>query len=415
MASAATTAPRAARLPALNALQPGRILPIDAFRGLTYLVMVWVNEMHGVTGISPWWKHMPADADAMSFVDAVFPAFLFIVGMAIPFAIHARIAKGDPWWRLQGHLAWRALALVVMGVFMVNAEEGSYHQASMVLPIDAWSLLFYAAVGLVWGVYRAPSPALDRLLRGAGVALMLVLARLYHGGPDGREGLTPQWWGILGLIGWAYLIASVLYQFARGRIAVLLAMIAGCVAYYAGHAALGEQATGLAAALLSQDGHAAHTSIVLAGVVCALVYHELRGPGGVRLAQRQARALLFAAALLAAGFALRPWFPISKIYATPSWCLLSAAACVAVYALLQALIVQLGLAGWVRWVEPAAGNPLVTYLLPFVVAAVMSLAGWSWPAVLRQGAVGIVFCLLYAAAVLWVVARLNRWNVRLKL
>ena len=125
--------------------------------------------------------------------------------------------------------------------------------------------------------------------------------------------------------------------------------------------------------------------------------------------------LLLIAALLVAGFALRPWFPISKIYATPSWCLLSAAACVGVYALLQAVIVQGGVAGWVRWVEPAASNPLVTYLLPFVVAAVMSLAGWSWPAVLRQGAPGIAFCLLYAAAVLWVVSRLNRWNVRLKL
>ncbi len=415
MAAASTTAPRAPILAPLNALQPGRILPIDAFRGLTYLVMVWVNEMHGVAGISPWWKHMPADADAMSFVDVVFPAFLFIVGMAIPFAVNARIAKGDSWWQLQGHIAWRALALVVMGVFMVNAEEGSYHQASMVLPIELWSLLFYAAVGLVWGVYRAPSPALDRLLRSLGVGLMVVLALLFRGGPDGREGLTPQWWGILGLIGWAYLIASVLYQLARGRIAVLLVMMAGCVAYYAGHAALGEQATGFAALLLSQDGNAAHTSIVLAGVVCGVLYHDLRGPGGPRLAQRQARALLFAAALLAAGFALRPWFPISKIYATPSWCLLSAAACVVVYALLQALIVQLGVAGWVAWVEPAASNPLVTYLLPFVIAALMSWAGWSWPALLRQGAVGIVFCLLYAAAVLWAVSRLNRWNVRLKL
>ena len=169
-----TTVTRPVVLPRLNTLQAGRILPIDAFRGLTFLIMVWVNELHGVSGISPWWKHMPADADAMSFVDAVFPAFLFIVGMSIPFAIHARIAKGDGWAALQGHIAWRALALIVMGVFMVNAEEGYVHEASMPLPVEAWSLLFYAAIGLVWGVYRAPSPMLDRALRLAGVALFCV-------------------------------------------------------------------------------------------------------------------------------------------------------------------------------------------------------------------------------------------------
>jgi heparan-alpha-glucosaminide N-acetyltransferase len=411
----ATTAalPRPAVLPRLNTLQAGRVLPIDAFRGLTFLVMVWVNEMHGVTGISNWWKHMPADADAMSFVDVVFPAFLFIVGMSIPFAVHARIAKGDGWLALQGHIAWRALALVVMGVFMVNAETGSAHAASMALPIEAWSLLFYSAVGLVWGVYRAPSPALDRALRGSGIALMVALALLYRGGPDGSQGLTPQWWGILGLIGWAYLIGSMLYQLSRGRVAVLWLMLAGCVAYYAGHAALGDDAGGLAATLLSQDAHAAHTSIVLAGVICALLYHERdQAP---TLDQRHARALAMAAALLVAGFALRPWFPISKIYATPSWCLLSAAACVLAYALLQALIVQIGATGWVAWVEPAANNPLVTYLLPFVVGAVMGWAGWRWPSAFKQGTFGIVFCALYAGAVLWAVGRLTRWNVRLKL
>jgi predicted acyltransferase len=409
-----TTVTRPALLPRLNVLQAGRILPIDAFRGLTFLIMVWVNEMHGVTGISPWWKHMPGDADAMSFVDVVFPAFLFIVGMSIPFAIHARIAKGDGWLALQGHIAWRALALIVMGVFMVNAEEGAYHQASMALPIELWSLLFYAAVGLVWGVYRAPSPGLDRALRLLGVALMALLALLYHGGPDGHLGLTPQWWGILGLIGWAYLAACVLYQLSRGNLVGLWLMLAGCVAYYAGHRALGEDATGWLAMLLSQDGHAAHTSIVLCGVICTLIYHD-ETAGRMPLATRHVRALAMAVALLAAGFALRRWFPISKIYATPSWCLLSAAACVLVYAALQALIVQGDVDGWVRFVEPAANNPLVTYLLPFVVFALMSWAGLSWPAALRQGAIGIAFTFTYALAVLWAVSLLNRLNVRLKL
>jgi predicted acyltransferase len=50
--------------------------------------MIFVNELAAVHDIPQWMKHMPRDADAMSFVDVVFPGFLFIVGMSIPFAIN---------------------------------------------------------------------------------------------------------------------------------------------------------------------------------------------------------------------------------------------------------------------------------------------------------------------------------------
>ena len=56
--------------------QPRRILSIDAFRGITILVMVFVNELAGIRDMPQWMKHVPADADAMTFVDVVFPAFL---------------------------------------------------------------------------------------------------------------------------------------------------------------------------------------------------------------------------------------------------------------------------------------------------------------------------------------------------
>ena len=70
----------------------GRIASIDALRGLTILVMIFVNDLGGVIGAPAWMKHyFPYDADGMTFVDVVFPAFLFIVGMSIPFAIGKKI------------------------------------------------------------------------------------------------------------------------------------------------------------------------------------------------------------------------------------------------------------------------------------------------------------------------------------
>src|SRR4051812_11787439 len=129
-----------------------RIRAIDAFRGITIFVMVFVNDLAGTAGIPVWMGHMPAAADAMSFVDLVFPAFLFIAGMSIPFALQNRQQKGDRFLQLQGHIIWRALGLLTLGFFMVNGEE-DYNAVATGMPLHLWLLLFYAAAILSWNVY----------------------------------------------------------------------------------------------------------------------------------------------------------------------------------------------------------------------------------------------------------------------
>src|SRR6185295_6341634 len=123
----------------INQLTGLRVLSIDAFRGITILVMIFVNELHGVSGIPSWMKHMPADADAMTFVDLVFPSFLFIVGMSIPFAFNARLLKGDSAKIIWTHTLKRALALIIIGVYMVNAEYG-YAESKMFITPAFWGL-----------------------------------------------------------------------------------------------------------------------------------------------------------------------------------------------------------------------------------------------------------------------------------
>jgi predicted acyltransferase len=394
----------------INRLRAGRILAIDAFRGITFLVMIFVNELGGVSGISPWLKHMPADADAMSFPDVVFPAFLFIVGMSIPFAIQARLAKGDGPWGVQWHIVYRAFALIVLGFFMVNAEEG-FNAALMPISIHAWSLLFYLAVFLVWGVLKFESVMLTRALRGLGVVLMVVLAMLYRGGPDGHEWMKPQWWGILGLIGWAYFYSSEFYLLSRGRLAVVLAMLVACVVYYAA-----AHSGGLASSMAwfySQEPHAAHSQIVLAGVACTLIFFDVTRPDSNR--RRFTEALVFALVLAVVAFWLRPYFKISKIYATPSWCLYCAAICVVVFALLYWLVDVRGRDGWTRLIDPAASNPLVTYLLPFIVLSALTLIGLDTPEVMHSGWPGILWAAAYACLIVGLVALLSRRGLALKI
>lgn len=388
-----------------------RIVSIDAFRGLTILVMVFVNQLAGVGGVPPWARHMKADADAMSFVDVVFPAFLFIVGMSIPFALAQRQARGDDGAALQRHVLGRTLGLVLLGLFMVNAEDG-FNPARMPFNIGWWSLGLYLCTWLIWGVYGSAAPGGRNGWRAVGVLGLLALCCAYRGGPDGKAWMTHQWWGILGLIGWSYLIAASAYLAGRARIAVLLAAAAACVAFYALCHAFPAQAYPDWAELTDCGGLVCETSLTLLGVVTALVF--LARPDERAPLRRFGQAAALVVACVVAGALLRPAYTISKIYASPTWCLYSAAICIALFAALHGLVDLRGHARWVRWVAPVASQPLVAYLIPFVVAGVEDAFGVAFPDALNHGVAGLAFCVAFVLFVLGATALVSR-KVKLQL
>ena len=52
--------------------------------------------------------------------------------------------------------------------------------------------------------------------QAAGIILLVILAIIYKGGsPEDPVWMKPYWWGILGLIGWSYLLCSLLYLVVR--------------------------------------------------------------------------------------------------------------------------------------------------------------------------------------------------------
>ena len=395
-----------------NALTTQRILSIDALRGITILVMIFVNELAGVQGIPVWMKHMPADADAMTFVDMVFPAFLFIVGMSIPFAISNRLSKGDSRLQLQLHILVRTIGLLVLGVFMVNAE-GGYNEQAMGMSIALWSLLFYTGVILLWNVYTFQSKALRWVLRGIGLVLLLVLAYLYRGGEDGSQTMTPQWWGILGLIGWAYLITCVVYQLAGGRLLVVLSALAVSIVFYIIGKSDANENSPVAAWMSGQTGHAIHTTIALCGVMVSLFFFDQQKKQETRI--RFILAFVFAGVLFGTGYILRPYYTISKIYATPTWALYSTAVCTLLFAFLYWLIDLRKVSSWTTFFKPAAANPLLTYIIPYIVYALMRLLDIHWPEQFYQGTIGIIWSAVYAVMVMAVVVGLNKLKIRLQL
>lgn len=391
-------------------LRTGRILSIDTFRALTVLVMIMVNEWHGA-GIPKWMTHMAADADAMSFVDVVFPAFLFIVGMSIPFALQQKMAQAASVFQVQKQVLQRALGLIVIGLFMVNAEDGS-NAAFMAIPIAAWALLSYASAFLIWGSVNG-GPAMGIWWRWTGVAILAALALLYRGGIDGGAGMTTQWWGILGLIGWAYLISSVIFQITRGRLPWLMLGVAMCVAYFVAHRTPAIVSYPWLNTLFSQDGHFSHAAIVLCGCITAVIFFDERKQRSA--STRFLMAFTFALSLAAVASVLRPEFKISKIYATPSWALYSAAICVVIFAALYSWSDLRGRDLLPGLLAPVAANPLVAYLLPFILGGVMQLTGWYPPEALHAGAAGIIYGVVFSLLVALVVKQMAARGVRLRI
>jgi len=394
-----------------NHLSNERILSIDAFRGITILVMILVNELAGVHDIPTWMKHMPRDADAMSFVDVVFPGFLFIVGMSIPFAINQRLKKGAGFIQLQQHILFRTLGLLVLGFFMVNAE-GDYDEKAMGISIHLWAILFFTAVILIWKVYRTPNKILIYVLRAIGFIILIILAFIYRG--KNGEHITPRWWGILGLIGWAYLYSCIFYQLFSGNKYLLTLMVAVCVLFYAlgkmpvvDHSHWGHW-------ISARRGDAAHTSIVLCGIIVTLLFFDKAKP--VTESMRFLDAISFALFLFIAGYFLRPYFKISKIYATPTWCLYSAGFCTIIFSFLYWLIDRKKIQGWTNFFKPAASNPLLTYIIPDIIYYATALMGIVIvPHFFRSGWPGIIWSAFFAVAVMGVVILLNKMKLKLQL
>jgi predicted acyltransferase len=391
-----------------------RIRSIDLLRGADVLLMLFVNEVAGVADAPAFLRHKGPLDDGMTITDAVFPIFLFVVGMAIPFALGARLRRGESRLAVLRHVVERAAALVVVGVLMVNAEHG----APGILSLPVWNVLMTLGVLLVWAVPRTGwGESHWRWLRALGVALLVFVALAYRGQDvDGWLQLRPYWWGILGLIGWAYLGAAALYLVVGDRPTALLGFVAlyGCVA-------LADKVGGygwpLVPGPLVGGIVGTHGAVVLAGTLLGvlLIRQQRSGRPALRFALE---VLGYGAGLAAAGLLLHALhelhraFAISKIYASLPWGLLSAAlGCAAWVAIFVAADV-LGRSRWPKAVQIAGENPLLAYLLAPLLLSLLEigsdLVGGQSPydaARQHDTALGLVVSALFA----WVVVRLSGW------
>jgi heparan-alpha-glucosaminide N-acetyltransferase len=380
----------------------GRVASVDALRGLTILLMIFVNDLGPH---APAWMHhiQPSNADGMTLADIVFPAFLFIVGVSIPLAIE----RGPkPWPRRfaqLGHIAARTLGLLFMGLVQLNAD------GDRTLRGPLWELLAFTALICAWCSVpreRGMKRMILIALKAAGILGLIALLAIFRSTPRPTDVLLwgriedwawlhTEWWGILGLIGWAYLTAALVWlvlgsrrEWLMGAVAILiwvhLAMQRGGLFGRLDHkpwlGGLMPVFKSIASGISWIDQYVsiadATGSLAAISVAGCLLGNILRKNSDVVTQRdRLSWAFTFTIVLWIAGFVTDTFEGINKIAATPTWCLWSAALACAAWMVLYLIIDVAGLRRWTIVVRPAGANPLVAYFLHPIAVELISVLG----------------------------------------
>jgi len=389
-----------------------RLGSIDVLRALTMYLMVFVNDLWTDKKIPEWLEHAPAKADAMGFADIIFPAFLFIVGLSIPYSQQSRIDRGQSRPFIFGHIVLRSLALIVMGFFQMNLEN---YSSQALLPQAIWEILITVSFFLIWLDYPKEKRKLSIWLQSLGIAILILMAIIYKGNsPDGIIWLRPHWWGILGLIGWAYFSCATITLFGGERLPVLLAFFVFFVFFNSSVMLDWPYFTGPFRHLIGSLGlgNASNSSVTMTGVITAVLYRKFRD----RPAKIEIILIVMAVALFIFGFSTRPLWGISKIRATPSWTTICAGISILAFAVLIFLVDKKGKENWFKIIKPAGTSTLTCYLLPYFHNAIfISLIGIHLPLIMRTGVAGIIKSLVFALIIVLITGWLEKRRLRLKI
>lgn len=337
-----------------------RILSIDIMRGITLFLMLFVNDLY-IPGVPKWLVHTQEWEDGMGLADWVFPGFLFMVGLSIPFAMKTRIKKGQNKTRLWSHVIIRTLSLLLIGVLMVNISR--VNPALTTISSGLWAVLVYTCVFLIFNRYPKPSKntKIFRLLRILGIVGLMVLVAMFTAGtPENPQWIQTGWWGILGLIGWGYFVGATTFLTLRGSfvgtgliwLLFLLVNICSQLGYFQALDPLDPFIGVLLAGNIPL--------IVLSGLLMGLLLKKYRMVTVKLLGTFVFVGLFF----LLLGFVLHQYFIVSKLLGTPSWAMYCSGISVLLFCVLYLIVDVYKWVAWARIFLPAGQNSLTTYLAP---------------------------------------------------
>jgi len=175
----------------IRSRQPAaRNVAVDAYRGFVMLLMMAeVLQFSRIAQAFPgnwFWRILAfnqthAEWAGCSLHDLIQPGFSFLVGVALPYSIASRLAKGATFGRMFGHALWRALLLIALGIFLRSLHspqtnftfEDTLTQIGLGYPFLfllgfrsprwQWTALAVILTGywLAWALYPVPGPGFN--------------------------------------------------------------------------------------------------------------------------------------------------------------------------------------------------------------------------------------------------------------
>ena len=399
---------------------------IDIFRALTMFVMVFVNDFWKVHDIPPWLNHARRGDTFIGLADYVLPCFLFVVGMSIPFAIERRYSKGLSGESTIGHILARALALLLMGAFITNTENGSWERLSpdVFYSVGVYWILMVTAFIFIWNQYpktdKQPVKRLFTVLQFAGVGILLFLAITFK---DVRDNIFTARWGILGNIGWTYLVCAFIYVYTRDRLKYLIPIWSVFVLICIVGSRMTEAWGGEAILNLPRPnfyndflgilhiGSGSSCAFTMGGIILSLL--------GVKYAHLVNRkkvifAVVAVVAFFLASFLASKFWALSKGTATSAWIFYITATAIAVYSIIYWLV-EKGKASWFNVIKPAGTATLTCYCMPYVAYGLAHITGIILPDWFTHGFMSIINCLCFAFAIIGVTWLLGKLHIKLKI
>ncbi len=167
-----------------------RNVAVDAYRGFVmFLMMAEVLRLSRVAEAFPgnwFWSFLALNQTHVAWAgcslhDTIQPGFSFLVGVALPYSIASRLAKGGTFGKMFLHALWRSLLLVALGVFLRSMHspqtnftfEDTLSQIGLGYPI-LFLLAFrpprwqWAALGVIltgywlaWALYPVAGPGFN--------------------------------------------------------------------------------------------------------------------------------------------------------------------------------------------------------------------------------------------------------------
>jgi predicted acyltransferase len=323
MATIQTSAVPQVAAPPFPRLETKRYLALDAYRG--FIMLLLASEGFGFSElrndptwgrVAGWFNHVPWEGGV--FWDMIQPAFMFMVGVAMPFSLAKRIAQGATSRDNLRHMLGRCFRLIVLSQILICVGSGQI-KLQMIIVLSQIAFTYFLSYFIMqwkgrWQVVSA-------------VALLAFWTTLLFmfPGPDGPFSKT----GHIGLVvdRWIF---HYDYDPAYSTLNFIASTVWTLTGVWAGRLLMSPKTQGEKLKILA---------------------------GGMALS-------------FAFGLALSPWIPMIKQLCTPSFVLYSLGWVLFMLIVFYVVVEVLGYRKWTFPLEVLGSNSIFIYSLSMV------LRGW---------------------------------------